>query len=256
VTVPLARAELARARMLDLFPEGFEEVDHADGVELVAYTDPAGEERIWHAFSGSAATDAADVAEDWDERWRAFHRPVRVGSLWIGQPWQDRPHDALHVVIDPGRAFGTGAHATTRLCLELLEGSERGSLLDVGCGSGVLAIAAAKLGFEPVIAIDADEQAVAATRSNAAVNHVEIEVRQADARTDSLPTADVAVANITRALVEAVGRRADCRMLVTSGYLVSDEVHIDGFEHTRRITEEGWAADEHVRPEERTDTPE
>ena len=78
----------------------------------------------------------------------------------------------LAVVIDPGRAFGTGAHPTTRLCIELLATSARGSLLDVGCGSGVLAIAAARLGFSPIAAIDDDPIAIETTLANAAVNGV------------------------------------------------------------------------------------
>src|SRR3954464_2106480 len=80
VTVPAERVEQARARMLELFPEGFEEVDSNEGVELVAYTDPGGEERLWHVFGGARGND---VAADWRERWKAFHRPVQVGSLWI-----------------------------------------------------------------------------------------------------------------------------------------------------------------------------
>jgi ribosomal protein L11 methyltransferase len=151
------------------------------------------------------------------------------------------------VVIDPGRAFGTGAHATTRLCLELLAGIDRGSLLDVGCGSGVLAIAGAKLGFSPVFAIDEDDQAVASAQANAETNNVEIEIRRADGRTDPLPSTDVAVANITGAAVEGVGARIDCRTLITSGYLVSDDLVIPGFEHAKRLSAEGWAADLHVR---------
>jgi ribosomal protein L11 methyltransferase len=247
VTVPVQRAESARARMLELFPEGFEEVDHADGVELVAYTDPSGEERLWHAFSGSATPTGEEIPDGWDERWRAFHQPVRVGSIWIGQSWQERPADGVVVVIDPGRAFGTGAHATTRLCLELLAGIDRGSLLDVGCGSGVLAIAGAKLGYSPVVAIDEDEQAVASTQANAEANDVVIDVRRADGRTDPLPSVDVAVANITSAAVEEVGARIDCRTLITSGYLVSDELLIRGFDRAKRLSAEGWAADLHVR---------
>ena len=247
MTVPTARAESARAQMLDLFPEGFEEIDHPDGVELVAYTDPSGEERLWYAFSGSVTPTGEEFAEDWEDRWRNFHRPVRVGSVWIGQPWQEPPVDAVVVVIDPGRAFGTGAHATTRLCLELLERIQRGSLLDIGCGSGVLAIAAAKLGFSPVIAVDSDEQAIASTRANADANDVEIELRQVDALEGDLPAVDAAVANIACAAVEAVGRRVDCATLITSGYLVVDDVHVPRFEHVERVTTEGWAADLHVR---------
>ena len=105
VTVPAAGAEAARARMLELFPDGFEEVDSDGSVELIAYTDAAGEEQLWHAFGGARGED---VAADWRERWKAFHRPVRVGPLWIGPPWEEPAADATAVVIDPGRSFGTG----------------------------------------------------------------------------------------------------------------------------------------------------
>ena len=96
----------------------------------------------------------AEVEPGWEDRWREFHHPVRIGPLWVGPPWETPPPDAIPVVIDPGQAFGTGAHPTTRLCLELLLDQPRGSVLDVGCGSGVIAIAAAKLGFGPVLAVD------------------------------------------------------------------------------------------------------
>jgi ribosomal protein L11 methyltransferase len=231
--------------MLELFPEGFEEIDRPGEVELVAYTDPSGEERLWHAFGGTAL--AQDVEGGWEERWRDFHRPVRVGPLWIGQPWEEAPDDAIAVVIDPGRAFGTGAHATTRLSLELLLELERGSLLDVGCGSGVLAIAATKVGFAPVIAIDEDEQALAATRANAEANEVVLEVVRGDAIRADLPSTDVAVANITRGAVEAVASRVRAPTFVSSGYLAGEDVRLPGFERVERVTADGWAADLHRR---------
>ncbi len=230
--------------MIELFPEGFEEIESADGVELAAYTDAGGEERLWHAFGGARAQE---VGEGWEERWRDFHRPVRVGPMWIGQPWQERPDDAIAVLIDPGRAFGTGAHATTRLSLELLTRVECGSLLDVGCGSGVLSIAAAKLGFGPVLGIDEDAAAIAAAGGNAELNGVEIELRRRDASIEPLPAADVVVANITRALAESVGKRVDCRTLITSGYLVSEGLELPRFDHVERIATEGWAADAYAR---------
>lgn len=244
VTVPDARAEQARAVMLELFPEGFEELDRDGSVELAAYTNAAGEERIWQAFGGAAA---ADVEDDWEDRWRQFHRPVRVGDLWIGPPWE-RPDDgAIAVVIDPGRAFGTGGHPTTQLCLRLLEGEERGSVLDIGCGSGVLSIAAAKLGFAPVHAIDFDEQAVEATARNAAENGVDVAVARADLREDELHEADLALANIAAEAVLELGPRLRAGRAITSGYLVSDDVQLPGYRRERRVEEGGWAADLHVR---------
>src|SRR5204862_7686688 len=96
------RLEEARATMVELFPEGFEEVDRPEGVELAAYTDAAGEERLWAFFGGARS---ADGDGDWADKWRAFHRPARVGRVWVGPPWEDAPESVLAVAIDPGRAF-------------------------------------------------------------------------------------------------------------------------------------------------------
>lgn len=233
--------------MLELFPQGFEEVEGPDGVELVAYTDAAGEERLWQAFGGAKS---ADVEDGWEDRWRRFHRPVRVGPLWVGPPWEEAPPGATAVVIDPGRAFGTGAHATTRLCLELLLDAPHGSLLDVGCGSGVIAIAAAKLGFGPVVGIDVDPVAVEVAAANALVNGVDVEVRLADATAGNLPQVETAVANITLEAVDAAFPRLRCDRAVTSGYLVSERPRATGFRHLRRLCAEGWAADLYRRETE------
>jgi ribosomal protein L11 methyltransferase len=232
--------------MLELFPEGFEELGgEGGGLELAAYTNAAGEERIWQAFGGAAS--ATDVAEDWQDRWRQFHKPVRVGSLWIGPPWETPDADAIAIVIDPGRAFGTGGHPTTQLCLQLLEDEERASMLDVGCGSGVLSIAAAKLGFDPVTALDFDPQAVEATERNALDNGVVVDVSQADLREDSLPEAALALANIAAEAVVGLGTRLRAARAITSGYLVSDEPELEGYRREQRVQSGGWAADLHVR---------
>lgn len=245
VAVPDARAEQARAVMLELFPEGFEEHEGNGTLELAAYTNAAGEERIWQAFGGAASV--TDVDENWEERWRQFHRPQRVGSLWIGPPWEPPDEDAIAVVIDPGRAFGTGGHATTRLCLRLLEAEERGSVLDIGCGSGVLSIAAAKLGFAPVLGIDFDPQAVEATERNASENGVELEVRLGDLRDLELPDTELVLANIAADAVVALGARLRSPRAITSGYLVSDEPELAGYRLERRVQLDGWAADLHLR---------
>jgi ribosomal protein L11 methyltransferase len=229
-----------RAALLDLFPGGLEEVERDDAVELAAYTDGDGEARMRRLFRD--VTSEA-VVGGWEERWKEFHRPVRIGPLWVGPPWIDPPASALPVVIDPGLAFGTGAHPSTRLVLGLLLDLPRGSLLDVGCGSGVVSVAAAKLGYAPVTAVDVEAASVAATTENAAANVVDVAARVADARVAELPAADVAVANIALGPVEAIAPRLHCELLVSAGYLVVDEPRVEPFVRRERRELEGWAAD-------------
>jgi ribosomal protein L11 methyltransferase len=226
--------------MVELFPEGFEETEHTRDVELAAYTTPGGEERLWQVFGPGAARD---VAPGWEDAWKRFHRPTRIGKLWVGPPWEEPDPDALAVVIDPGRAFGTGAHATTRLCLELLLEVAPSSFVDVGCGSGVLAVAAAKLGFEPTYALDVEQAAVSAARQNAAANGVVVQASCLDVLRDPLPEATAAAVNVTRELLERIVPRLAASLLVSSGYLSSERPHLPGWRHERRNEREGWAAD-------------
>jgi ribosomal protein L11 methyltransferase len=230
--------------MLALFPEGFEEAERGAEYELSAYTDAAGEARMEDAFGPLVATA---VPSDWEHRWKRFHRPIRAGSLWIVPPWEDERRYGEAITIDPGRAFGTGAHPTTRLCLELISELEPGSLLDVGCGSGVLAIAAARLGFDPVTGLDKDAMAIEAAERNAAANGVDPEFRLADALVETLPAADVAVVNISEGVVVEVATGLDCTCLITSGYFEAFTPKLGGFRALGRRTLEGWAADLHGR---------
>lgn len=230
--------------MLELFPEGFEETLGDDTLELAAYTDTGGEERLSQAFS---EVRSSPVNEDWRDRWRSFHRPVRVGRLWVGPPWEQPPGDALAVVIDPGRAFGTGAHPTTRLCLELLLELEPASLLDLGCGSGVLAIAAARLGCAPVLAVDVDPVAVEVTVENARRNAVDVQARLVEADHADLPATDIAVANIAFETVDALVPALPAAAVVTSGYLVEQRPSFVRHRHAARRTADGWAADLYLR---------
>ncbi|MBD0347596.1 MAG: 50S ribosomal protein L11 methyltransferase [Thermoleophilia bacterium] len=232
------------AQLLELVPDGHEVVRRAEGVELTVYVD---ETALGLLRDRLAGLRVVRVAVGWEDDWKRFHPPAAVGPLWVGPPWQRAPGNSIPVVIDPGRAFGTGAHATTRLCLELLLELERGSVLDVGCGSGVLAVAAAKLGHSPVTAMDADEAAVAATLQNADANAVRLRALRADALTAGLPAADIALANVDLAVVEALASRVDCRWLVTSGYFGSERPSLPGFARVERRTRERWAADLHVR---------
>ena len=220
--------------LLHIFPEGVEELDGAFAV--YAEEPPVGFDVI----------RVDDVEEGWEDTWRAFHHGVQVGRFWVGPPWEvpeEVPGSGEAIVIDPGRAFGTGAHPTTRLTLELLQTLEPGSILDVGCGSGVLSIAAARLGFAPVTGIDVDDAAVEATAANARVNGVEVRALRLDALADDLPRADVALANIALDMVERVVQRLRCTTVVTSGYLDRDRPEVEGWRHAGRREADGWAAD-------------
>jgi ribosomal protein L11 methyltransferase len=253
-----ADAELALAEILELVPAGVEEVDRGEEVEYAVYGAP-GElpdlpDLQAAVGAGLVAVSTRAVADDWGDAWKRFHVPITVGGrVHVRPPWSPpcAGPQTIEVVIDPGQAFGTGAHATTRLCLELLlELPAHGSLLDVGCGSGVLAIAAAKLGFAPVVAVDHDAAAVEAAVANARANGVELEVRRADIRRDSLPGADVVVANLVGPLVRAAGPRlAGAPVLVVSGLLtrevgevVSELEQVAGLPERRRRAAGEWAA--------------
>jgi len=232
--------------MLELHPEGFAEHQRPgrEEVELVAYTDEAGAGRLRESF---ADVRTALVPPGWEEEWKRFHEPATVGSLWIGPPWAQAEPGLVQVWIDPGQAFGTGAHATTQLCLKILHLQDPGSLLDVGCGSGVLALAASRLGFGPVTAIDSDPAAVEATLRNAAANHVVLDVRHIDALVNHLPDAEIVLANIDLATLADLAPPSGCRLLVTSGYYEPDRPAFPGFDHIGREAQDKWAADLFMR---------
>ena len=106
----------------------------------------------------------------WEDAWRRFHKPHVIGRLYVRPPWYPARGDLLDVVVEAGLAFGTGGHASTRQCLELIQTIAPGSLLDLGSGSGVVSFAALRLGFAPVTGIDIDPVAVHAAAGNAAMN--------------------------------------------------------------------------------------
>jgi ribosomal protein L11 methyltransferase len=228
--VDRAHADVALVELLELAPGGVEEVDRGEVVEYAVYGPPGELPALpdLEAAVGGALVEVttSELPDDWSERWKAFHHPLVLGDrLAVRPPWEAPIADvAIEIVIDPAQAFGTGAHATTRLCLELLleladASPERGPLLDLGCGSGVLAIAAAKLGFDPAIAVDFDPLSVEATERNAAVNGVALDAGRCDLRRDAIPTAPIVLANLL------------CPLLLDYAVRLGEE---DGFGHRMR----------------------
>lgn len=276
IRVQRADAELVLAELLELAPAGVEEVDVDERtVEYVVYGAPGElpELPAVRAAAGAALVEVSTslVADDWADRWREFHRPLVLGDrLTVRPPWEPVRSTAIDLVIDPGRAFGTGAHATTRMCLELLlelppPGMGGGSfrdgepprdwaVVDLGCGSGVLAIAAAKLGWAPVLALDYDPLSIEATCANAVVNGARVEVRRHDLREADCPPAGVVLANLLGPLLLSWAARlaADPAIVpetvIASGLLESEADTVAGafaaagLLEKRRLLSGDWAA--------------
>lgn len=255
VRAPAEHAERVLAELVELVPGGVEQVDGEGFVEFAVYGVPGElpELPLGDAVVGGVAVTVSgdEVPDDWDERWKRFHAPVLVGGrLYVRPPWEEpavRP-GVTEIVIDPGRAFGTGSHPTTRMCLELLLDIEpSGSFADLGCGSGVLGIAAAKLGFDPVIALDSDAAAIEATRANARDNGVALaRVERFNLRAVAPPPVEVVAANLMRALLLRVAGLIERQpsALIVSGLLETEAEEVAAafapLLPRRRLDHAGW----------------
>ncbi len=256
VRAPSEAAERVLGALLELAPSGVEQVDGRGFVEYAVYGAPGELPSLPEGAARVAGVEVVvrgePVPDDWAERWRRFHGPVLVGGrLHVRPPWERpavRP-GVTEVVIDPGQAFGTGAHATTRLCLALLLRLRTGGpLADLGCGSGVIAIAAAKLGFDPVVAVDADGAAIETTLRNARANGVRLaRVERLDLRRAPPPHTDVAVANLMRPLLLRLAELAEAsHTLIVSGLLAEEADEVAAafapLAEEARLTSQGWSA--------------
>jgi ribosomal protein L11 methyltransferase len=211
------QADLVLAELTVLAPNGVEEDRGPGYVEYAIY---GGEGELPELGEVEAAVGdglvelvATEVPDDWADRWQDFHKPLLVGErLWLRPSWEPPREGTIDVVVDPGRAFGTGAHPTTRLCLELLlELAEAGEasrpLTDLGTGSGVLGIAAAKLGWDPVSAFDHEQASIEAAASNAAANAVAVELERVNLRERLPELAPTVVANLTAPVLAVVAEQ-------------------------------------------------
>jgi ribosomal protein L11 methyltransferase len=196
--------------------------------------------------------------EDWVRRSQAQFEPVRIGErLWVGPSWQEPPRAGAVVRLDPGLAFGTGSHPSTRLVLRFLEqhiqGGER--VLDYGCGSGILAIAAAKLGAAQVDAVDVDAEAVRTAADNARANDVAVRAAAPDVLAPALY--DVVVSNILAQPLIVLApllaaRTAGRGRIALSGILEDQAAEVANayapfFDARSTRIEDGWALIEGTR---------
>jgi ribosomal protein L11 methyltransferase len=264
------QADVVLAELTVLSPGGVEETAGEGFIEYAIYgaegeLPDVGELEVVTGY-GLVGVVASEVADDWSERWREFHRPVEVSagegsaspggtSLWLRPPWEPEEPGAFEVVIDPGQAFGTGAHPTTRLSLGMLlelhdRGRASGPLSDLGTGSAVLAIAAARLGWDPVSGYDHEAAAVEAAAENARVNGVVLDLERRDLREGLPGLAPTTVANLTAPLLELVASVMISEnrpgTLVCSGLLESERARVEaaflphGLEPVCFRALEGW----------------
>lgn len=198
--------------------------------------------------------------EDWSNAWKKYYHPVQVGEHLVVCPsWEayDRQPDDVVLTLNPGMAFGTGTHDTTRLCMELLEKyiTPQDTVLDVGCGSGILAITAALLGANKIIGCDIDEVAVKVAGENAALNGVQdrIAFHQGDLTSQVEGSFQIICANIVADVIirlsEDAGRYlAKDGIFITSGIIDTREQDVlnaleqNGFQVIERRTSGGWVA--------------
>lgn len=263
ITVPRDQEDGAIAILWEAGTSGVQVLFEAAGtVELLAYFpgDAVLEESLRGALQGipGARLEAARVPEvDWVARFREGFRPLQAGGFCIAPPWNvpDPPPGRL-LIVDPGRAFGTGTHETTRLCLAALESVAGrrglGRVLDVGTGSGVLAVGAALLGAMAAFGVDNDPEAVAAARRHAELNRVDLRLVLGDgARPFAGGAFEVVVANLSAPVLvgkpeELAGACAPGGTVILSGLLVDDlrEVRAayEGRGRLQELRDGEWAA--------------
>jgi ribosomal protein L11 methyltransferase len=237
VTVPAADEEAATFALFEAGTAGIEVRSSSLGVELRAYFTEAPSDEALRALPPGARVAPAEVPEvDWVARFREGFRSFRVGGFLLAPPWESVPETADVIRVDPGRAFGTGTHETTRLCLGAIEDLARrrplGRCLDLGCGTGLLAIAAARRGASPVTACDLDPEATSSAGVHSRLNRAAVSVVRADgARPFRHRAFDLVLANLTAPLLverapEISSLLAPAGSLVVSGFLLDDEAAV------------------------------
>lgn len=219
--------------------------------------DLTGLENTLRAYLGREAEITVSVKDsaDWENEWKKYYSPLDFGSVVVVPKWLDGKYDKPEILIDPGMAFGTGLHESTGMCLKLLSKTDvRGkTVLDVGCGSGILGIAALALGAEKCTFIDIDPQAVEATEANLACNGMSAEVICGDLAEKYDGKADIVLANLTADILLRLksslpGVMSDDGCVIMSGIIdaragdVENGFFCNGFAKTAEAAENGWRA--------------
>jgi ribosomal protein L11 methyltransferase len=243
--------------LLPRLPQGVHPTPMGDGtVELAIYGDdlPGEDELVAAAGNALIVMAAEEAPEDRAERRRRYSRGIVIADRLVLRPSDapPGPPGLPEVVVDsPAGAFGTGAHPTTRMCLELLLGlAPGGAFADLGCGAGALALAAARLGWEPVFAVDHEARSVEWTARNAALNELAVEAVQADLTAVAPPPAPTIAANVPPEVHRhvAAGLASVTTLLLLSGVVESELPEVlnayaaAGMSPLERLGGAGWQA--------------
>ncbi|MCC5910331.1 MAG: 50S ribosomal protein L11 methyltransferase [Clostridiaceae bacterium] len=181
--------------------------------------------------------------EDWSSSWKKYYKPTRISDNIVIKPtWEDyqAKNNELIIEMDPGMAFGTGTHETTMMCVQQLEDyiNSNSQVFDIGCGSGILGITAAKLGAKKVVAVDIDEVAVDATRNNVELNAVgnTVDIRQGNLMDVVTEKADIVVANIIADIIILLSKDIK-KFLHKDGIFISSGIILDKVEDVKKALE-------------------
>jgi ribosomal protein L11 methyltransferase len=263
IRVRREQADIALAALLPLLQNGAEETEpDQDEIEYAVYAPRAELPKLddLRALVGDALIDVTltDVPPGWERRWHQYLQPVEIASgarrLRIRPPWEPAADTGgvLEVVIDPAELFGAGTHPTTQLCLELLlELEAAGPLCDWGAGSGILAVTAARLGFDPVDAVEVMPDGLEAIKRNASANGVQVRTHWSNLAVTPAPWAPTVTANLTVDLLATIAADALERppeRMIASGVLaerageVAEAFAPHGLREIRRRVRGEWAA--------------
>ena len=215
------------------------------GISRIKFYALPGDE-ILNEFPNSQTREVRD--EDWENNWKQYYKPIEIGKLTVVPSWEERPEKGISLVLDPGLTFGTGSHATTHMCLQAIQqiNLEDKTVLDLGCGSGILGIGTMLLGAKECTAIDIDEKSPDVVNSNAALNNVTINAYSGDVLGKIWSGYDLIIANIVADVILKLIPNVKSPYFIISGIIdgrepeIEDALEKNGFIITEHLHEDEW----------------